>query len=372
MSRRPELGYYDDGLDLRSPASYEGCVGEPGEAAFLPLAAYRSLDFAYLEDERIWTREWVCIGTAQDLPQVGDLLPYTLGHHGIHVRRQADGSLLGAFNQAQHGGCRVVPDQCQGGTKTRCSFTSCGYSRDRTPLQADELGEGSAAMHQYLGLRPERLLPVQVATCGALVWVNLDPDAQPLNNAAQHPLQAWLADSEHWARIGVSWREYDCNWKLLAPHLLGLDSHDYLTAHGPALLEGQSSDVDVAWCFPGLLLLRKADVMCVVMLQPVALGKTLCRVQLLSARPLLDAQDQTQLQVWIDWLDARGRNAVAQHQALLRQSHPETHQTPFTRYPRQNDRAGLWAQHCLIQRLTLHTQAHSELQLFSNVRNYLI
>lgn len=115
MARRPQLGYFEGGTDLCASETYADSVAPTGPVSLLPMAAYRSLNFAYLEDERVWTRDWVCIGTERDIPRPGDLLPYTLGNHGIHVQRQQDGSLRGAFNSAQHGGCRVVPLQCQGG-----------------------------------------------------------------------------------------------------------------------------------------------------------------------------------------------------------------------------------------------------------------
>ncbi|WP_313054661.1 hypothetical protein [Pseudomonas lopnurensis] len=367
MSRRPELGYFDEGLDLCAPLAYQHSRGEPGTARVLPLAAYRSLEFSYLEDERIWTRDWVCIGTRHDLPNAGDLLPYTLGNHGIHVQRQADGSLRGAFNQAQHGGCRVVPLQCQGGSKTSCSFTSCGYSRDRTPIQAGELGQGSPAMHQYLGLRPERLLPVAVATFGALVFVNIDPHAEVFSRIA-HELPAALAVRENATRIGSQWREYACNWKLLAQHLLAAD--EQTPASEQALVfRGMSGQLDASWHFPNLLLLRHGSQCCVVLLQPTALGKTLCRIQLLSETTLLDAEATMDMQLWLALLDQRGASATAHARQLLRWDHPD--ETP-RELPLQTDVAGLWGQQQLLDRITLQLPTHSDVQLFGNVRNYLI
>lgn len=366
MSRRPELGYYEDGLDLRSPASYADCEGALGQAALLPLSAYRSLEFSWLEDEYLWTREWICIGTTHDIPDAGDVLPYTLGNHGIHVQRQADGSLRGAFNQAQHGGCRTVPDQCQGGSKTRCSFTSCGYSHDRQPLRADEAG--GAVMHQYLGLRPERLIPVQVAVSQALVWVNLDPNpgALPLT---QGLLQQGLPGSARGARLGSHWQEVDCNWKLLAQHLAGMEASGDDTT---LVLQGVSGDVEVFWCFPNLLLLRDAETLCTVILQPVGLGKTLCRLQVFSHGGLVAVDGEGQLQAWMNMIASRAKAAVTHYQALMRWDHPAQAPDPFAVYPRQHDRAGMWAQQHLIRRVTRPVPVNHELKLFSPVRNYLI
>ena len=128
MNLHPELGYFDEGLDFVEAKIYSDVIRPFGQAHTLPHAAYRSKVFADLEDEKIWTRTWVCIGTQQEIPDEGDILPFTVGNHGIHVQRVKDGKLVGRFNKAQHGGCRSVPLQCQTGNKTKCSFTSCGYN----------------------------------------------------------------------------------------------------------------------------------------------------------------------------------------------------------------------------------------------------
>ncbi|CAN0593619.1 unnamed protein product, partial [Ectocarpus sp. 12 AP-2014] len=175
MVRRPDLGYSDEGITFSDPHAFESVCLPFGKATGLPRAAYRSLQFLYLEDEAVWTREWVPVGTAHEIPDEGDILPFTLGYHGVHVQRMSGATLEARFNMAQHGGCRVVPTQCQQGKRTSCSFTSCGYSRDRGPISKSEDQDDTRTMYQYLGLRPERLHPVHVAQVGPLLFLNIDP-----------------------------------------------------------------------------------------------------------------------------------------------------------------------------------------------------
>ena len=47
--------------------------------------------FQRLENEKVWTRDWVCIGTAPEIANPLDLLPYTIGQHAIHVQRSEHG-----------------------------------------------------------------------------------------------------------------------------------------------------------------------------------------------------------------------------------------------------------------------------------------
>lgn len=247
----------------------------PAGGAF-DIAAFRGLDFSRAEDEAIWTREWVCVGSLLDIPAVGDLLPFTVGDHAIHVQRLPDGGLAGRFNKAQHGGCRVVPLQCQQGAKTPCSFTSCGHSLDRPVIAAGELGEGTPEMYQYLGLRPERLLPVRTASWGPLLFVSLDPHGPSFGSTARvltSALPAW-ADVQAYSHRS-RWIACDANWKLVAQHLLAASA---ALATGEVALCRGDAEGRAALLFPNLVLLSSAAGCCAVVLQPVSLTRSLCRV----------------------------------------------------------------------------------------------
>lgn len=250
-------------------------------------SAFRSLRMARLEDEAVWTRDWICIGTEHDVPDAGDLLPFTAGDHAIHVQRLVDGGITGRFNKAQHGGCRVVPVQCRQGTKTPCSFTSCGHSRDRMTIKASELGDATPEMHQYLGLRPERLLPVRVAQVGPLLFANLDPQGASIDESARELCAALPALSQRDLTRGyVEWLEFDCNWKLAGQHLVAADGMP--SPPGVSLLVAETTLKDLPaaafWLFPNLLVLTALHEMCVVVLQPVSLTRTLLRISVLVDR----------------------------------------------------------------------------------------
>src|SRR5436305_1887031 len=95
---RPDLGHRAEGLDLADPAFFADSL-DPAAPRLLPPAAYRTLAFAELEDDAVWTRSWLAIGLGAEIPAPGDLLPFTAGHHGLHVQRAAEGGLVGRFNK---------------------------------------------------------------------------------------------------------------------------------------------------------------------------------------------------------------------------------------------------------------------------------
>jgi hypothetical protein len=220
MKWHPSLGYFDEGFDLTAPDVFEAARQTFGQARVLHPVAYRSKAFADLEDEKIWTRDWVCVGVHERIPGHGDLLSYTVGNHGIHVQRDDKGQLQGRFNKAQHGGCRAIPLQCQTGKKTKCSFTSCGYSRDRDVISAAELNDSTAVMGQYLGFNPAKLVSIKVHTWGPFVFVNLDTEARPLVEQLDgliDKIGCRLSAHRHIGRYDI---EPACNWKIVGKTFL--------------------------------------------------------------------------------------------------------------------------------------------------------
>lgn len=318
VADRPDLGHAAEGWDLADPAFY---AADPGAPRLLPAPAYRSLAFADLEDDAVWTRGWIAAGFPSDIPSPGDLLPFTAGHHGIHVQREPDGALVGRFNKAQHGGCRAVPLQCRTGTQTRCSFTACGYSRDGDPLRAGPDGQPTPAMHQYLGLRPERLLPVAVAETGPVILVRLDP-------APGGPAPLPSATAFGGMRPTLHRIEIDANWKLVLA----------------SLVRSGASRVAVETRFPNLVLLSDGEEGCAIILQPTALARTQCRIAIVT-----DEGEAAGPARWLGEIDARIAGVAALQQTL---AHLEAGQVRLAA-----DAAALWVQGELAARILSRSDA---------------
>ena len=348
MARRPDLGYFDDGLNLTDPQTYASAIRPFGEASVLPPVAHRSIAFDYLEDEAIWSRAWVAVGTVHDIPAANDILPYTLGYHGIHVQRMSDDSFVGRFNMAQHGGCRMVPDQCQNGTKTRCSFTSCGYSRDRGPIDAVEERATPRLSHQYLGLRPERLLPVQVARNGSLLIVTLNTGATALDPT---DLQIWNVPpvAGHW--MGVA-----ANWKLVAQSLARCS---VLTSQTDTRLNGSRDDgtIGVTWMHPNVVILTSAETQCLVIVQPTAMSKTLMRISMFAT-----SKDSANT-VWQSELDAAAELALALQSIEGGLAGVPSH--------KQTDAVGYWAQRTLIDQIAAMPRVTIDVPMMQPKRSYM-
>jgi hypothetical protein len=172
-----------------------------------------------MEDERIWTRVWTCVGVEHQVPAAGDLLPATVGNHGLHVQRRPDGGLRAAFNVLQQGSCWTIPAQCGHGHKTNCPYVSCAHSLDTDALSAED-GTPTREMRQFIGFNPLKLADVPVRTAGPLIFVTLADPPPPLHDQlGALGAAALLEPIGRLRHVGRFWAELDCNWKLASDAL---------------------------------------------------------------------------------------------------------------------------------------------------------
>jgi hypothetical protein len=279
MLAHPDLGFVDGGTDFLRPELYASCRTRYGVATTLPRQAYSSVVFQELENEKIWTRDWVCVGASAEIPDSGDLLPYTVGNHAIHVQRLAAGGLIGRFNKAQHGGCRQVPAQCRTGRKTKCSYTSCGHSRDRDVIAGAVLsGEMTPQAGQYLGVNPDRLLPISIKRIGPFLYVNIDPAR---GDAAELPSVEGALERNA-MRVAGEWRDVHANWKLAGAALVD-------TARSHADGGGASNYISAEWHFPNLVVIKSRRAALSIVLQPTGFDQVLLRLSVFTHEQSPDA-----------------------------------------------------------------------------------
>jgi Rieske 2Fe-2S family protein len=146
----------------------------------LPASAYLAPDTFERERERIFAREWFCVGREESLAAPGEFLHVDVAGESVLVVRTRDGELRGAFNVCRHRGSRIVIDGPQDdpplGPSGRfrgsmvCPYHAWTYALTGELRTAPFLTESD-------GLRREQLAlyPVGVDTWGGFVFVNLLP-----------------------------------------------------------------------------------------------------------------------------------------------------------------------------------------------------
>jgi choline monooxygenase len=176
----------------------------------IPTYRYTSADFAGLEMERMWPRTWQLACTLDHVANAGDWHEYRLGRYSVLIVRGDDGELRAFQNACRHRGSALCTGSGSSLTEIRCPFHRWTWDlrgRLREVPSRREFGVVNDDLP---------LIPVQIGSWGPLVFVNLDPAAEPLAEFLE-PVpddSAWAdLDTFHCtAAVSIPAR---CNWKTL-------------------------------------------------------------------------------------------------------------------------------------------------------------
>jgi len=156
------------------PAHFASLRKPYTEADTLPAWCYTSETVYRREVERIFQRNWICLGHESQAGTPGDYFPFELADVPLIVARDLAGQLHAFVNTCRHRGSRIVETRGNG-RFLKCPYHAWAYNLDGklhgTPL-VDEDPTFSKADYP--------LLEVKLELWAGLIWVNLDPDSIPL------------------------------------------------------------------------------------------------------------------------------------------------------------------------------------------------
>jgi choline monooxygenase len=198
--------------ELVDDAPVGATVGDPGTRRtplLVPASRYTSPEFAALEAERLWPRVWQLACTIDHVRDPGDWYEYRCGRLSVMLVRGTDGELRAFQNVCLHRGNELCHGTGTGRTEIRCVYHRWCWDLDgRLREIPSRKGFGAIASDEY------SLRSVQVGAWGALVFVNLDPGAEPLGDFLAPVIDEtrWLRPDEYACRAVVT-VPVPCNWK---------------------------------------------------------------------------------------------------------------------------------------------------------------
>ena len=178
----------------------------------LPAQWYRSSDIFSDERERVFGAQWVCVGRTERIENPGDFFTISLAGESLIVTRDRDGDVRALYNVCRHRGtrlCERTTGRFQG--SIQCSYHAWTYGLDGTLKAARNMAEVPG-----FDLRDYSLKQAAVALWEGFIFINLEPDPQPLHSAL--PALDDRFDPWNIERLRtVSTIDYDiaCNWKLV-------------------------------------------------------------------------------------------------------------------------------------------------------------
>ena len=183
-------------------------------AATIPARLYVDPVYLELERDRIFARTWQLAARAAQLARTGDFVAVEVAGERVVLVRDGD-EYRGFHNICLHR-AGPVAEGCGHRKTLQCRYHGWTYDLRGGLLRAPE-------MEGVEGFSPDdmRLLPVQVAVWGPLVFVNLDLKAPPLAHFLED-IPAHASRFNVGAMRYVMRKEYElaCNWKVYVDNYL--------------------------------------------------------------------------------------------------------------------------------------------------------
>src|SRR5829696_2549821 len=176
----------------------------------IPIDRYTSREFLELEVEHVWRKAWQMVCREEEIPEPGDHIVYEIVNDSFIITRTATGEIKALQNACLHRGRRLratdgkVPE-------FRCAFHGWTWDLD------GDIKRLPCSDWDFKHVDKEKLsLPeAKVGTWGGFVFINMDPDCEPL--------EQFLAPvPDHFKHVGYEARfksahvaeVVSCNWKV--------------------------------------------------------------------------------------------------------------------------------------------------------------
>jgi len=206
------------------------------EAYTLPAAWYTDARVADLELRNIFSRTWQAIGRTDQVEKPGQYITAAVAGEPVVAVRGSDLKLRAFFNVCRHHAMTVMNEPCGTAQHMRCPYHGWTYN-----LEGELRGMTEFEGVQNFDRAKNGLVPVRVDTWEKFAFVNLDPEAAPLEEF----LGTLVERARPLGFSGLNFverRSYtlDCNWKVY------IDNYLDGGYHVPHMHKGLNSVLDYA------------------------------------------------------------------------------------------------------------------------------
>ncbi|WP_309601742.1 aromatic ring-hydroxylating dioxygenase subunit alpha [Sphingomonas sp.] len=177
--------------------------------ADVPIERYFGRAWHEREIEQIWRKTWQLACRVEDIPNSGDQINYDIVHDSLLIVRTGDGSIKAYINACLHRGT-MLRTEVGNAPRIQCPFHGWTWTLDGElrviPGKWDFPQVDKAKM-----CLPE----VKVGTWGGFVFVNMDPDCEPLDSYLENLPEHFdgFALENRYKAAHVA-KIMPCNWKL--------------------------------------------------------------------------------------------------------------------------------------------------------------
>ena len=182
----------------------------PPGPTLVPAKRYYSPDFHEREMEQLWKHVWQMACHEDDLPGVGDYVPYEIGELSFLIVRSGPDEFKAFRNACLHRGRRLKERPGKQVHEIRCPFHSWAWNLDGSlkeiPCQWD---------FPYIDPAEQDLPEVPIGRWGRFIFINPDPNAEPFEEFLDDfPSNFELLPYEKRHKVAEVRKILRCNWKV--------------------------------------------------------------------------------------------------------------------------------------------------------------
>jgi choline monooxygenase len=207
---------------MLSPSFLDQFDGDSAIAHGLPGDAYTSAEFLRLEQDSLFSRQWVFAGFAHDLRRAGDVRPLEVAGQPLFLLRDATGGVIAFHNLCRHRNLKLIDAADNCGKLIRCPYHSWSYDLCGALRNAPCFGGEQRELPAGFELDDYGLWPVACEVWHDWIFVNLAPEPASFD-AFLAPLRRQLGSTDASAYVPVAtldFGEIGCNWKLLMENFI--------------------------------------------------------------------------------------------------------------------------------------------------------
>jgi len=194
------------------------------QARTMPASIYNSEELQEHEVERLFSREWICVGRGAEILNPGDYLTFDIVNHPVLVVRQDDASVQAFSNVCVHRSAKLV-DGCGSARRFVCPYHAWTYALD-----------GRLTATRFMQETPEfrndehRLQRLKTEIWQGFIYVTLNesatPVAQRLSGLASVIGSYQIANYRHAFSVDEIW---PANWKCFVENFM--DAYHLFKVH---------------------------------------------------------------------------------------------------------------------------------------------
>jgi phenylpropionate dioxygenase-like ring-hydroxylating dioxygenase large terminal subunit len=136
-------------------------------------------DYFKLELERLWLKTWLFAARDEDIPNVGDRVPFHVGPLSFIIVRSAENEIKAFYNACLHRGTMLCSKH-ENSDRIRCPYHGWEWNNDGTLKRIvghwdfTELNRSNASLRE-----------VKVGRWAGFIYINADPNCSPFEEALQ-------------------------------------------------------------------------------------------------------------------------------------------------------------------------------------------